>query len=296
MDMMERPDELFEKYLFSLLGERAGAMRDDGLFHALRVTDIGYFPHAGYHRCTRESGCDAAIVLYCHSGQGYVRIGREAGLALRPGQAVLIPPHTAHSYGALPEDPWSVYWAHFSGDSLPAYFAMVGGSAPLPVSSQLDGDILREFHRCFKLLEGPCQAQEYYLVCQSVGSVLAMLAAAGRLCARKLDEQGEGAVERCIWHMRANVAKPLGLAELAAISGYSPSHLNVLFRRATGCAPVEYFLRMKMQAAAKDLAFTKRSVKQIAADFGMEDPHYFSRLFKKVMGASPQAYRGRAVG
>ncbi|MDR0449883.1 MAG: helix-turn-helix transcriptional regulator, partial [Treponema sp.] len=59
----------------------------------------------------------------------------------------------------------------------------------------------------------------------------------------------------------------------------------------TGYAPMEYFLRLKIQAAARDIFFSDSLIQDIAAIYGIEDPYYFSRLFKRIMGVSPRQYR-----
>lgn len=46
-----------------------------------------------------------------------------------------------------------------------------------------------------------------------------------------------------------------------------------------------------MQEACKLLRSTKRTVQEIGAELGYEDPFYFSRAFRKVMGVSPRKYR-----
>lgn len=53
---------------------------------------------------------------------------------------------------------------------------------------------------------------------------------------------------------------------------------------------------MKMQRAGQLLDLTDWSVKEIAGAVGLSDPYYFSRLFKKMMGCSPTAYRGIPKG
>jgi AraC-like DNA-binding protein len=51
-----------------------------------------------------------------------------------------------------------------------------------------------------------------------------------------------------------------------------------------------------MQAASRDLYFSELPVKDIAYSYGIEDPYYFSRIFKKIMGVSPQQYRSMVKG
>lgn len=41
----------------------------------------------------------------------------------------------------------------------------------------------------------------------------------------------------------------------------------------------------------RHLLFTHNKIKVIAYELGIDDPYYFSRLFKRVMGVSPEEYR-----
>jgi AraC family transcriptional regulator, transcriptional activator of pobA len=47
----------------------------------------------------------------------------------------------------------------------------------------------------------------------------------------------------------------------------------------------------KLVAARRELYLTQKSVKTIAFDLGFQDPHYFSRFFKKNMGVTAEEYR-----
>uniref|UniRef100_UPI00262A74C7 helix-turn-helix transcriptional regulator n=1 Tax=uncultured Alcanivorax sp. TaxID=191215 RepID=UPI00262A74C7 len=59
----------------------------------------------------------------------------------------------------------------------------------------------------------------------------------------------------------------------------------------TGQTPMQAFQRIKVSHACYLLDITEETVVQIAARLGYDDPYYFSRLFKKQMGVSPQQYR-----
>jgi AraC-like DNA-binding protein len=83
----------------------------------------------------------------------------------------------------------------------------------------------------------------------------------------------------------------LSLHELSAHYNYSPSRFSSLFKQKTGYAPIDYFIQMKMQKATQLLDFTNKPIKDIASIFGFDDPYYFSRRFKKIIGMSPKKYR-----
>ena len=54
---------------------------------------------------------------------------------------------------------------------------------------------------------------------------------------------------------------------------------------------MQAFQRIKVSHACYLLDISDDSVATIALQLGHDDPYYFSRLFKKMMGISPQKYR-----
>lgn len=100
-------------------------------------------------------------------------------------------------------------------------------------------------------------------------------------------------IERSIAYMVEHLDKPLQVSTLAAQASVSPSHYFALFKRQTGTAPIDYFIRLRMNHARELLASTGSSVKEVAATMGYDDPFYFSRVFKSVHQVAPVEYRRR---
>ena len=71
----------------------------------------------------------------------------------------------------------------------------------------------------------------------------------------------------------------------------SVTHYCAHFRKLTGFAPIDFLIRLRVRYACHLLDTTSLSVAQIAADTGYNDPYYFARCFRRVMGCSPRAYR-----
>jgi len=98
-------------------------------------------------------------------------------------------------------------------------------------------------------------------------------------------------IEESIAFMKDHLNGPLAVAVLAAQAKLSLSHYFALFKRRTGCAPMDFFTRLRMRRARYLLETTCLSVKEIAAVLGYDDQFYFSRVFKSIHRVAPSDYR-----
>jgi AraC-like DNA-binding protein len=86
--------------------------------------------------------------------------------------------------------------------------------------------------------------------------------------------------------------------ELASAVGLSPTHLQRVFKRATGLDVHELLAERRCQAAAHLLAAGDKQVKEIAHVVGYEHAPSFVRAFQRRFGQTPGLYRkqnGRAA-
>lgn len=102
-----------------------------------------------------------------------------------------------------------------------------------------------------------------------------------------------GRIRRTIAYMAQHLNEPLQVSTLAAQASVSTSHYFALFKRQIGIAPIDYFIRLRMNHARGLLDSTRSSIKEIAAEMGYDDPFYFSRVFKSVHRIAPAEYRRR---
>ena len=93
--------------------------------------------------------------------------------------------------------------------------------------------------------------------------------------------------------MDAQHQRPIRVAELAELANMSVRNYQRIFREVEGTSPSEYLLRLRILKARKLLESEHRPVTAIAYDCGFSDSNYFSRMFHKVVGVTPRAYRSR---
>lgn len=87
----------------------------------------------------------------------------------------------------------------------------------------------------------------------------------------------------------ASIAAPV--AELVSRSGLSERAFTRRFRQATGYSPLAYVQRLRLEDAKRRLERTDATVDDISWRVGYEDPSAFRRLFKRIVGVTPGAYR-----
>lgn len=81
------------------------------------------------------------------------------------------------------------------------------------------------------------------------------------------------------------------IQELAALSGYSPSHFSNLYKAAFETSPMEDLLSYRLTQARFMLESNSLSINEIALKCGFHSIHYFSRIFKSKNGISPLQYK-----
>ncbi len=83
------------------------------------------------------------------------------------------------------------------------------------------------------------------------------------------------------------------VADYANALNVSPNHLNKIVKHATGKSPSRWIDETLVLEARVLLYQTNLSIQQVAAEIGIFDASYFSRMFKKYEGVTPKVFRQR---
>lgn len=274
------PDNIWQK-----------AIDENPVLSHLYITHIGYFPKAAYHYRKRKNGCSDNILIYCLRGKGWYSIN-DKRFEVKPNRFFILPA-TKESiiYGADENDPWTIYWIHFSGSDIETFnksFNIGIFDGPKQISYNEKG--IELWHSMYENLEmgyGKENISKANLCLYHFLSTF--IYPNSNSNERKQDEKDS--ISNTITYMRSKLAEKLTLEDLALMNNLSASHFSLLFKKSTGMSPLDYFIHLKLQHACLALITTEVKIKNIASDLGYDDPYYFSRLFKKYMKISPLQYR-----
>lgn len=275
-------------------------MEEDPLTAALHITDIGYYPKAEHHFRERQEPINQHVFIYCTDGAGRYRVGSQA-YRVSANQYFILPAGIPHVYAADDKKPWTIYWVHFKGNLAP-YYAK-GALVPQEVHPEKHSRISDRnalFEEIFNILKSGYSIDNLRYASSIFHHYLASLRCLNSFrranACRSNTVKDDSLSAIAIHYMKENLEKHLSLQDLAQQLELSPSHFSLVFKKETGHAPLTYFNLLKIQQACFLLDRTDMKTNQVCYKVGIEDAYYFSRLFNKIMGMSPQEYRRTKKG
>lgn len=274
------------------------SIKNDKTISHLYLTDIGYYPNAKNHFRKRENGAPEYILIYCVEGHGSIRINSNSH-TLTPNSYFIIPANIAHEYWADKQNPWSIYWIHFTGKTATdlfnkycrKYASNSNNFTPKVIELPFEERRVDYFDGFISLLESGYSTEIIEYVNISLWQLLASFVYNDFYSQIRHKNNRTDIVDTAIQYMQDHIDQPITVEELANHLNCSTSYVYTLFREDTGYSPINYFNHLKIQEACKYLSFTDMSIKEISFELGFNDPYYFSRLFKKMMELSPTEYR-----
>ncbi len=263
------------------------------LINHLYITRMGFYPKALHHYYQRPAGIYQVILLYCTDGKGWIQLPNSR-IALGAGEVFAIAPGIPHSYGADAENPWTIHWFHLggnrSGEAVNALLhEQTTPSQALRVGFSEERTAL--FDRIFDtFLKGYSTANLLYANL-ATSFFLASLIQPENFGNAPVAGAVVNATSKAIQYMQQHVSESVTLDNIARAAHLSTSFFCRKFKRDTGYAPIAYFNHLRIQKACQLLHFSNLRINEVAAQIGIDDPFYFSRLFKKQLGVSPVEYR-----
>src|SRR6266404_6724114 len=92
-------------------------------------------------------------------------------------------------------------------------------------------------------------------------------------------------------YIEDNLGSTIRATDLAGIVQLSTSHFFRAFRNSFGEAPLAYIMKRRILCAQEMMLSSRYSLLQIALECGMCDQAHFTRVFRRIVGINPKAWR-----
>jgi signal transduction histidine kinase/AraC-like DNA-binding protein len=98
-------------------------------------------------------------------------------------------------------------------------------------------------------------------------------------------------VRKAMAFIHENYSKPVSRRDIAQHVSIAEDYLTFCFRQELGTTPIKYLQRYRVKRARQLLKENEKNITEIALLVGFSDSGYFSRVFHRETGMSPEAFR-----
>ena len=106
-----------------------------------------------------------------------------------------------------------------------------------------------------------------------------------------VDSKHKNIIHRAISYINANCASDLTMSDVADHVGYSHSHFSKVFKEEMGCGFRNYLNQVRVEKSKTLLLSSNTPIAEICDLCGFEDQSYHCKVFKKLVGVTPDKFR-----
>jgi AraC family transcriptional regulator, transcriptional activator of pobA len=248
------------------------------------------------HRPVREAVTHDYVALAFYTA-GSATIEQRGAWRLRPGDMLLVPAGEPHRLVAASDvELWGlgfcpVCFLADGSEMLLEPFERVryGASAVVTIPEERRGFLESLFRELEREVAG---GQEPGALAVQKSLITLIIAEAARAGTRHAHgSAGNGLVADALGFIERRCLEPISLRDVAAAVARSPAYLTTAVKRATGRSVQAWIIAGRLSEARRRLVHSDEAIEVIAERVGYADATHFIRMFRRMHGATPAAWR-----
>ena len=148
----------------------------------------------------------------------------------------------------------------------------------------VNGDLKNELNTLFDRIFETDDIWQNYSDCYALIGYLVKIAT-------PIPNKMHSGIQVAVAYINENYRNEITVKMLANIANMSEPNFYAVFKKQMGISPIAYLNNYRLSIAADRLTETSDTVSEIGYSVGINDPLYFSKLFKKNYGMAPKEYR-----
>lgn len=252
--------------------------------YPILINTTGYYNASSSFETYNPDGRDDYYLIYIIKGELLLDM-TDIKCTIGQGTALIIPPKHMYKYSGNS----STYYlfVHFTG-SYVASFLKECGFDKLPCIIENDFNV--NLQNKFELMINTFLHNEPLCIQKCANLLQDILISIREI---SLDKTNNSPLKSSLKYIHSCFTDKISIPYLAGLEGLSNSRYVTVFKNLMGKTPNEYVIELRLQFAKNLMDNTNLSIRQISENVGYSDQYFFSRLFKKHMGISPQSYRNK---
>ncbi|WP_394917989.1 helix-turn-helix domain-containing protein [uncultured Robinsoniella sp.] len=208
---------------------------------------------------------------------------------LAAGSLILYRPLEPQKYYYYAQNTPELFWIHFSGYGAEALLDAAGFKEQDMLEIGFTSEYTQIMNKMIRELQlkrpGHCELLTLYF-----REFLTLIS-------RHQQEKGIGStkikseIETAVHYFNEHFSQELSIQDYAAANHISTCWFIRTFRQYMGMTPMQYITSIRITKAKELLETTDLTINEIGDLTGYQNALYFSRIFKKTVGAAPTEYR-----
>ena len=236
----------------------------------------------------RPEGYGWDQILFCAEGSGTLRYG-ENEIVINAGDCFFLPKNKQHSYYPI-DTVWDIRWIAFEGSASDEVLKKFCMTEPVVITANDSAALEKIFDKMVLSQEND------YLYCDHICSGLVYDYIIE--FHRSMDSQADSERSRnismlfpALKFMHDNFRSDISMTQLSDIIGITPQHFCRVFKKTMNARPNEFLTQIRLDEAKRLLNDKEITVSEAAERSGFKNAGYFSTVFRKYEGISPQQFK-----
>ncbi len=228
-------------------------------------------------------------IIYLVNGAGYYHIGDKPE-RVPGGNIIVYKPLEEQNYFYLENDQTELYWIHFTGTSASQLLRDLGLEDRHIYEVGIQTECIQLFDKIIHEIH--IKNPQYHSFCISyLIQLLSRFSRESLLLEKNRRALKNKDIEDTIKRMQLEYQQDHSIGYYADRCNLSIYQFIRKFKKITQISPAKYIEKIRIDRSRELLSDTDLSVHEISDIIGFNDPFYFSKVFKKNTGLSPQPFR-----
>lgn len=255
----------------------------------VHLQEVGRLQARSPHASTRQ-GLPSYLFFVVESGSGTLEY-EGSTRALHAGDCVFLDCRRPYRH-YTGRDLWQLRWVHFYGPNMGAIYKKYQERGGQPSFHAEDSaPYLQLLDTLYDLADSDAYVRDMQIYEKLIALLTLLMQESWHPDAARATGTKRQNLQEIKDYLDAHFAEKITLDALAERFYINKFYLTRVFKEQFGQTVTGYLMQQRITQAKRLLRFSDKSIEAIAQECGMNDANYFSRIFKKVEGATPGEYR-----
>lgn len=254
----------------------------------LYLQEIGKLSTTSKHESFRKT-LDSFLLVYVSNGSGILQV-RNQQYALNTGNIAVINCLDSYKLNADSQG-WQIFWIHINGKMMKEIYKMIldiGKDNPIFQLNSLV-EITKIWEEIYAATNSDTKIKELLINEQLFHLINQVLKVQSDFLQTTTSHKEK--IQQVRNYLEENFSSQISLDQLAEIFYINKYYLTRIYKETYQQTINQTLTQLRITKAKELLRYSELSMVEIAVSCGFQDASYFSKVFKKIEGESPQKYR-----